>query len=254
MSETGDNDQLTWDPAVLRALRTERGWSIAEAARQLRMSADQPLPGHDSLVKAWKRWEHGTEPSRFYGPLLSRLLAAPDPTSRCGIVTAYPRRALIPPALWDELLRDAHQEIWMLQYAGLFLPEQQPDLLDLLTATAQAGTRVRLLFGDPDCLAVTTRSYEEAIGGRSIPAEIRNTLRLYGPLTERVGVDVRLHMTTLYSSVYRFDDHMLVAHHVYGLPAAQAPVLQLGRGELFDTYVRCFDRIWDEAKPMVETE
>jgi hypothetical protein len=41
------------------------------------------------------------------------------------------------------------------------------------------------------------------------------------------GVELRLHTTTLYNSIYRFDGDMLVNAHAYGSPAAQSPVLHL---------------------------
>jgi hypothetical protein len=66
------------------------------------------------------------------------------------------------------------------------------------------------------------------------------------------GIAVRLHATTLYTSIYRFDDDMLVNLHVYGLPAAHAPLLHLRRlseGELFCTYSDAYERVWPEAIP-----
>ncbi|MDT3446744.1 MULTISPECIES: hypothetical protein [unclassified Pseudofrankia] len=41
------------------------------------------------------------------------------------------------------------------------------------------------------------------------------------------GVDLRLHTTALYNSIYRFDGHMLVNARVYGAPAAHSPVIHL---------------------------
>jgi hypothetical protein len=58
--------------------------------------------------------------------------------------------------------------------------------------------------------------------------------------------------TNLYSSIYRFDSNMLVTLHVYGLPAAHAPLLrlrQLSEGDLFRTYSEAYDRVWSEAVP-----
>ena len=63
---------------------------------------------------------------------------------------------------------------------------------------------------------------------------------------------IRLHDTTLYNSIFRFDNDMLVNTHVYGLPAAHAPVMHLRRldgGELFDIYEGSFQAVWDVAVP-----
>ena len=64
------------------------------------------------------------------------------------------------------------------------------------------------------------------------------------------GVSVRLHGTTLYNSIYRYDDELLVNTHAYGVPAGQSPVLHLRRfpgGRLFDHYMASFERVWADG-------
>jgi hypothetical protein len=64
------------------------------------------------------------------------------------------------------------------------------------------------------------------------------------------GVELRFHATTLYNSIYRFDDDLLVNAHVYGAPAAHSPVLHLRRppgGQLVDHYQASFERVWEQA-------
>jgi hypothetical protein len=66
-------------------------------------------------------------------------------------------------------------------------------------------------------------------------------------------VEFRLHGTTLYNSIYRADDEMLVNGHVYGVGAYLAPVMHLQRvpgGELFDTYAESIERVWEAARPI----
>jgi hypothetical protein len=66
-------------------------------------------------------------------------------------------------------------------------------------------------------------------------------------------VGLRLHDTTLYASLYRFDDDLLANTHAYGAPAAQSPTLHLHRlpgGRLFDHYLGSFDRVWQQARPV----
>jgi hypothetical protein len=78
-------------------------------------------------------------------------------------------------------------------------------------------------------------------------------LMFYMPLQGVPGIDVRFHRTTLYNSIYRFDDEMLVNTHVFGFPAAHAPVLHLRRlagGDLFDTYADSFDRVLTGSVPV----
>jgi hypothetical protein len=66
-------------------------------------------------------------------------------------------------------------------------------------------------------------------------------------------VEIRLHTTVLYNSLYRADDEMLVNSHVYGTAAAQAPILHLrhhGDGDLFDTYANSFERVWSASNAL----
>jgi hypothetical protein len=64
------------------------------------------------------------------------------------------------------------------------------------------------------------------------------------------GVEIRTHGTTLYNSLYRADEQMLVNAHVWGMNAYGAPVWHLRRvsdGGMFDTYSRSFEAAWATA-------
>jgi hypothetical protein len=166
------------------------------------------------------------------------------------VVRVYPHRASVPGDLWRHMF-DASEAIEILIYAGMFLPDQHPHLPDLLAERASSGTRVRILLGDPDSDQVATRGDEEGIGD-AMASKIRNVLVHYRAVAEAPGVEVRLHRTTLYNSIYRFDHELLVNSHVYGFPAAHAPVMhirKLNAGVLFDTYVESFKKVWDSARP-----
>jgi len=89
-------------------------------------------------------------------------------------------------------------------------------------------------------------------GWRHPAAKVRNVLVYLGPLAQVDGIDVRLHATTLYATVYRFDDDMLVNTHTYGAPAYMSPVLHLRcrpSSSLFGTYERSFERVWQSSQP-----
>jgi hypothetical protein len=67
------------------------------------------------------------------------------------------------------------------------------------------------------------------------------------------NVEIRLHRTVLYNSIYRADQQMLVNQHTYGIPAAQAPVFCLSdadSGEMAALYLDSFERIWASATPL----
>lgn len=175
-----------------------------------------------------------------------------DEASRSELVELFPRRASVPAQLWSKLFSSSSTFIDVLVYAGLFLPEQYPTVIEDLRQRAAAGTRIRLLLGDPQCAAVDLRGVEESIGGDAVPTKVRNALALLRPVVEGTPIAIRLHGSTLYTSVYRGDDQMIANPHVLGLPAAQAPALHLRRvsaGGLFDTYAAMYDRVWDQARP-----
>ncbi len=170
------------------------------------------------------------------------------------LVELYPHRYNVPTETWPDLFEGASTFIDVLAYAALFLPEQNPVVVDTLKRNASAGVRVRLLMGDPTGQAVVRRGLEEGIGD-AVAIKTANALRLFRrALGTKSGVQLRVHDTTLYTSVYRADDAMIANPHVHGLPAAQSPVIHLrriGPGGLFDTYEAMYDRIWDEAAPAI---
>ena len=166
--------------------------------------------------------------------------------SQAEFVNLYPHRGAIPSDLWASLIDGASDSIDVLVYAGLFLLDGQPDLLSKLEAKAERGAKTRILLGDPESPAVEERAQEETIG-TAMAARINLSLDALQPVMGVPGIEVRLHTTALYNSIYRFDEHLLVNTHVYGSPAPQNPVMHLRRvpgGRLFDHYMQSFDRVW----------
>jgi hypothetical protein len=169
--------------------------------------------------------------------------------STAEFVSLYPNRGAVPGALWRSLLDDATDRIDVLVFSGLFLPDGYPEVAKLLASKAEEGTRVRLALGDPESEAVRRRGEEEQIGD-GLAARVRLSLTYLRDAVGAPGVELRFHATTLYNSIYRFDDDMLVNAHVYGAPAAHSPVLHLRRlpgGRLFDHYQASFERVWEQA-------
>ena len=165
------------------------------------------------------------------------------------LVTLYPNRGAVPTALWRSLLDGAAHHIDVLVFSGLFLPDSYPEVAKLLVTKAEEGTKVRLALGDPDSDAVRRRGDEERIGD-GLTARVRLSLTYLRDAVGAPGIELRFHATTLYNSIYRFDDDMLVNTHVYGAPAAHSPVLHLRRlpgGRLFDHYQASFERVWEQA-------
>lgn len=83
-------------------------------------------------------------------------------------------------------------------------------------------------------------------------AKIRSALVYYRCLIETGGCELRLHGTTLYASIFRYDDDILVNPHAYGEPASANPTLHLRRldgGAVAGHYMNSFERVWASAMP-----
>jgi hypothetical protein len=179
------------------------------------------------------------------GPLAAR--SRPDELG-----TVYPHRWAVPREVWARLFGSAEQEIAILAYSALFLAEDA-GILRILADKGQAGVTVRIALGDPDAPNVAERGEEEGIGD-AMAAKIRNALMLYWPLCAVENIEIRLHRTVLYSSIYRADDQLMVNQHTYGIPAAQAPVFCLsnvGDSDMATLYLDGFERVWTNAVPLV---
>jgi hypothetical protein len=163
---------------------------------------------------------------------------------------AYPHRWAVPRDEWMALFSSASREIGILVYSGLFLAEDA-GIRAVLAEKARAGVSVRILLGDPDSRSVLQRGTDEGID-LAMSAKIRNALTLYRTLRELENVDIRLHETVLYASMFRADDELLANLHAYGLSAAQAPVFRLkaaAGGDVARLYFESFERVWEGAKP-----
>jgi hypothetical protein len=162
----------------------------------------------------------------------------------------YPRRGAVPNEIWQRMLDQATRQVGILVYGGLFLPEQNPRWVSTLREKAEGGVQVEILLGDPDGDQIAQRGADEGIGG-AMASKVRNVLAFYKELRGLDNVAIYFHNTTLYNSIYRFDDDMLVNTHLYGTPAAYAPVLHLRRlagGELFENYTASFNRVLSRSK------
>jgi hypothetical protein len=162
----------------------------------------------------------------------------------------YRHRWGVPREAWLRLFMSAAREIGILVYSGLFLAEDA-GIRAVLAEKARAGVRVRILLGDPDSHLVAQRGVDEGID-QAMAAKIHNALMLYRPLGERENIEIRLHATVLYASIYRADADLLVNLHAYGLNAAQAPVFRMRATSADDVaalYVASFEKVWETAAP-----
>jgi hypothetical protein len=166
-------------------------------------------------------------------------------------VRMYPDRASVPRELWIRLMDSTREQIDVLVFSGTFYAQAQPKVAQMLTAAAGRGVGVRLCFGDPSSDAVATRDREEGLGG-TLAAKIRSALTYYRPLLDVGKCEIRLHACTLYASLFRYDDEIMVNPHAFGAPASANPTFHLRRldgGQVADHYIASFARVWDTAMP-----
>ncbi|MEU9888210.1 helix-turn-helix transcriptional regulator [Sphaerisporangium sp. NPDC051011] len=167
------------------------------------------------------------------------------------LVGTYQNRASVPRDTWLTLLAEAQQQIDVLVFSGTFFAQSNPHVAKMLAERAAEGAQVRLCFGDPSGQAIAVRGREEGIGD-TLAAKIRASLTYYRPLLTEEGCTVRLHDTTLYNSLFRYDENLLVNPHIFGQPASANPLLHLKRVDAtgwFDNYAQSFEAVWATARP-----
>ena len=177
------------------------------------------------------------------------LLAARSRPEELGMI--YPHRWAVPREIWVRLFGSAQREIAILAYSAPFLAKDTR-MLRILADKGRAGVTVRIALGAPNESNVAERGEEEGIGD-AVPAKTCNALAFYRPLCEVNNIEIRLHRTVLYNSIYRADNQLMVNQHSYGIPAAQAPVFCLrdaGTGEMAALYLDSFERVWANATPL----
>ncbi|MFB9371992.1 XRE family transcriptional regulator [Kitasatospora albolonga] len=170
------------------------------------------------------------------------------------LVTLYEQRADVPVSTFVDLLGSARERLDILVYAAVFLHEAHPRLNERLKQQAADGCRIRIALGDPGSDNVQRRGQEERFG-HGIDSRCRLAAMHYRPLLGVPGIELRTHGTTLYNSLYRADDQMMVNAHVWGVNAFGAPVWHLRRaegGSMFATYAESFDAVWATATPLTE--
>jgi transcriptional regulator with XRE-family HTH domain len=233
---------------------------LCRALLRVRLREDDVAARLGVDPKTVRRWLNGRVPYPHNRTAIAELVGAdeaelwPDAGGLLAarirpeeLGTMYPHRWAVPREVWVQLFGSAEREIGILAYSALFLAEDA-EMLQTLADKGRAGIAVRIALGDPDGLRIAERG-EEGIGV-AVRAKIRNALTLFRPLSAVENIEIRLHRTVLYNSIYRADGELLVNQHCYGIPAAQAPVFCLcdtDGGEMTALYVDSFERVWDSS-------
>jgi len=216
----------------------------------VRWISEDRIPYPVTRVKVSKALD---QPETYLWPA---LLEAPDSAQAAAaeVETIWPTRSAISAETWHALFSRASTRLDILVYAGGFLIETL-DLADVIRWKAASGVAMRILVGDPGSDAVRVRGEEEQLPW--LAERCRTTSRYLAEVSSDPGVEVRTHGTTLYASMFRFDDLLLVNTHAYGAWACQSPVHQLRAicgGRLFEHYAAVFERVWVVGSAAIEGE
>jgi transcriptional regulator with XRE-family HTH domain len=193
---------------------------------------------------------HDLWPRRFPPPSPSTL--SPTTSATPSTATLYARRTDMPTTVWKEHFAHTNTCIDILVFAATFLFDTVDGFLDTLLGAAVRGVQVRFLVGDPDSTTMSIRGTEEGIG-EAVIARCRTSVELLAPHTDTPGLQVRTHRSTLYSSIFRVDDTMIVNFHIYGSPGRNNPVMVVPRYQeprLWATLEQAFTQVWDTAAPL----
>jgi transcriptional regulator with XRE-family HTH domain len=166
------------------------------------------------------------------------------------LIGIYTTRKELPPATIGSLLDAAERHVDVLAYAALWLWDTVPAFGERLAQKVASGARVRVCLGDPDSDAVALRGFEEG-DTEGMTSRCRIAANYARVIQHADGGAVRQSAATLYNSLLRFDDEVLVNSHFWGNPAADSPVYHFRRrGErgIAATAIRSFERVWEAAQ------
>jgi transcriptional regulator with XRE-family HTH domain len=171
------------------------------------------------------------------------------------IVRAWARRSDCPPDYWWNLIVGTKHHVDILGYAVLFLTENHLDLTSTLSELMKNGGSVRIVIADPNGQAALDRDTEEGLDGLLL-ARIRSSIKYLRPVVD-AGASLHFQNAPMYSSVFRFDDDMLMTPHLFGIPGKMAPLFhfrRIGTGGIFDQYATHFEGLLNSAVPQSDDQ
>jgi transcriptional regulator with XRE-family HTH domain len=246
----------------LRTVMLRRGIATEDLARVCEVDPKtvERWISHGRVPHRKHRWSAANrlnaDEAYLWPEIMARAGEGRHPRGLAELIEIFPDRASVPRETWLRLGGEAQGRIDVLVYSGTFFAQTQPRVAHMLTERVGAGVQVRLCFGDPASDAVAVRDREEGLGG-TMAAKIRASLTYYRDLSSLDGCEIRLHATTLYNSLFRYDDEILVNTHVYGEPASANPTFHIRRLDgsgLFDHHLAGFERVWATALPWLGAE
>jgi hypothetical protein len=240
-----------------------RNQRLYDAIRQSGKGLDEIARTIEADTKTVSRWiTHGRVPRADYRQKTAKLLGVPEAIlwpeasavayGTAELVGIYTTRRELPPATVSSLLDAAHQEIDVLGYAALWLWDTVPSFAERVAVKIAQGVKVRVCLGDPESEAVRLRGNEETIGD-ALAARCRLAIAYAQEIQNTAPHAVRVTGATLYASILRFDNDVLLNTHLWGNAAADSPVLHFRRERkdgIAANAIASFQRVWDEAQSL----
>lgn len=237
---------------------------LREAMTRSGLAVEQIAEMAGTNVKTVQRWASGRQvPYRTNRRVLAEILEVPvgqlwpeldrENAKELGdLVAVYPTRTDLPASTIAALTHSAQVHVDLLAYSATWLWDAVPRFGALLANKERDGTHVRLCLGDPDSEAVCRRGEEEGVGA-SVAARCHLALAYASPIIKDFGDSVRLHDTTLYASIFRFDDDILINWHLWGNAAAQSPLFHFKLGDRLGaatSILNSFEQVWRNSQSL----
>lgn len=233
--------------------------AIRQVGRRYQELADE-LGADPKTVERWVT--EGRLPRPAIRRNLARLVGVPEavlwpeaPGVAYGtseLVGIYTTRRELPPATVAALLDAAERHIDVLAYAALWLWDSVPHFAEHLELKIARGASVRLCLGNPESQAVVLRGREELVDG-SLAVRCRLAIGYARPIHHVDPGAVRVSDTTLYATILRFDDDVLLNTHLWGNPASDSPVFHFHHDQahgIASSAISSFERVWEAAQPL----
>lgn len=238
-----------------------RNQRLYDAIRQSGKGLDDIARAIQADSKTVGRWiTDGRVPRADLRQKTSQLLGVPEAVlwpdvsavayGTSELVAIYTTRRELPPATVGSLLDTAEEHIDVLGYAALWLWDTVPSFVDLVQVKIARGATVRVCLGDPDSEAVRLRGHEEGIGD-ALAARCRLAASYARDIRDTASRAVRVSGATLYASILRFDDDVLLNTHLWGNAAADSPVFHFRKQRNDGIAARAidsFDQVWRAAQ------
>jgi hypothetical protein len=241
-----------------------RNHRLADAIRSSGRSVEDLAAGVGAHPKTLERWvSSGRLPHATLRVRLAALLGVPVPmlwpevpgaaNGVSEVVGIYTTRNELSPSVVGSMLDAASSRVDVLVYSGMWLWDTVPRFHERLVERITAGVALRICLGDPSSDAVRLRGEEEGSSDAMV-SRCKIAIDCARRVLDADPTVVRLTGSTLYSSILRFDDEVLVNTHLWGNPAAASPVLHLrsrsGEDGIAANARRSFERVWDRAQAL----